>query len=259
MRNSQFIFLRNDDVRNKLDNELIELTRICTDLEIPISHAVEPANVTSEVAKWLLEEKKKNPDLIEIIQHGYDHNKDNPGVKMEFGGNRNLNDQLASIKAGKELMDSYFDSEWSPVFTFPYGTYNYDTLKAVDAMGYKVISGKINYNRKNLIKNTAGRMLGSNFLFNKKISYHNLKRRNFTFKEFSVSANLIKKYIDDQKAIHYNIAEIRQQIMVSAKHSSITGLLFHHRFHTYEFDMIRHLLKGLKERFTYSTIMDLLR
>lgn len=259
MKNKQFIFLRNDDVRNSLDIELIDLTKTCIDLNIPISHAVEPANVTEEVVKWLLEEKRKYPELIEIIQHGYDHNKENPSVKMEFGGMRDYSDQLVSIKAGKELMDSYFDGHWSPVFTFPYGTYNHDTLKAVDAAGYKAISGKISYSTKNILKNTAGKFLGKNFLLNKKISYHGSKRRDFSFSELSVSANLIKKYIDDKKAEHYDLNEILDQVVISSKYSNVTGILFHHRFHTYQMEMIKKLLTTLKEHYSYSTIMGLLR
>lgn len=259
MKEIKYIFLRNDDVREHLDKELITLTDICLSLNIPISHAVEPANVTPEVAEWLMDVKNKNPHLIEIIQHGYDHNKNNPGSKMEFGGNRNYEDQLNSIKKGKDLMDKFFGNNWSPVFTFPFGTYNTDTLKAVDLAGYKAISAKVSYNPRNRIKDFAGKLLRQDFLASKKVSYHGSRRLNYSFSEFSVSANLIKKYVDDNTAIHYLQHEILNQIKLSSRYTQVTGLLFHHRFHTHQFQMIKEILTSLKDNYTYSTIMGLLR
>ena len=69
--NKKLIFLRNDDIRQTLDQTLIDLTMVCMEHKVPISHAVEPANVTTEVAEWLIGMKIKYPQLIEIIQHGY--------------------------------------------------------------------------------------------------------------------------------------------------------------------------------------------
>ncbi|NTV03832.1 hypothetical protein HGA89_02780, partial [bacterium] len=77
-------YFRNDDV-NVLDEELVNVTRRCTEQGVPITHAVEPANVTDEATAWLRAEKSSAPRLIEIMQHGYDHRKRDKG---EFGGNR---------------------------------------------------------------------------------------------------------------------------------------------------------------------------
>ena len=59
MRAKNFIFFRNDDVRDKLDQSLVSITELFIDNRVPISHAVEPANVSDEVIKWLIEMKKK--------------------------------------------------------------------------------------------------------------------------------------------------------------------------------------------------------
>lgn len=253
------IFLRNDDVRNVLDKELTDLTQLCISHKVPISHAVEPANVSDEVINWLLTLKMKHPTLIEIIQHGYNHNLTHPEVKMEFGGNRNYVDQLNDIVKGKKLMDQYFGDYWSPVFTFPYGSYNYYTLKAVEKAGYNAISSKIDFSTKNQIKNKIGTMLNKDFLYNKKISYHNSQRKKFTFKEFSISVNLIKKYIDSNTAHHYSIDEIYSQVLKAEKHTNTIGILFHHRFHKNEMLMIDNLITKLKDKqFTFSTIMKLI-
>ena len=52
-------YLRNDDI-NILDEELINVSRRCTDENVPITHAVEPANVTDDAVAWLLKEKQKD-------------------------------------------------------------------------------------------------------------------------------------------------------------------------------------------------------
>ena len=259
MIQNKYIFLRNDDVRGELDDELIELTGICVRNKIPLSLAVEPANVSVDVVDWLLDIKSQNPELIEIIQHGYDHNIKNQAVKMEFGGNRTYLDQLQSLRAGIELMDSYFKNQWSQVFTFPYGTFNKDTLKIIDELGYKAISSKIEFSHKNLLKNRIGTFLKKDFLFGKRISYHPGIRSTFKFKEISVSANVIKKYVDQKNAIHYSSEEVSNQIANASIHTDIIGLLFHHRFHTKELSKIEELLKSLKENYKFSTIMDLVR
>ncbi len=258
--NQNTIFLRNDDVRQELDPELITLTEMCIDLSIPLTHAVEPANVSNRVVEWLLNMKSKNPNLIEIIQHGYDHNLSKLHQKMEFGGTRNYEDQYNAIIKGKKMMNSYFGEAWSPVFTFPYGTYNFETLSAVNDAGYKVISSKVNFSFKNRFKNRMGRLFGTDFILDKKISYHTTKRPHFDFHEISVSANVIRKYTGNRTAIHYSKSEVLQQIATAQKFTNQIGLLFHHRFHTKEFPVFANLLKDLKQMgYHFSTIIDLIR
>ena len=82
-------FFRNDDVRDNLDQSLIELTDIFIKNQIPITHAVEPANITQAVIDWLLEVKQSYPEIISIMQHGYDHtvkNKHKKGIRKGIRG-----------------------------------------------------------------------------------------------------------------------------------------------------------------------------
>lgn len=253
------IFLRNDDVRDSLDKELIDLTYLCLKHNVPISHAVEPANITPEVIDWLIEVKKQYPQLLEIIQHGYDHNRKYPEKKMEFGGTRTYADQFSSIQKGKELMDKFFGDKWNPIFTFPYGTYNEDTLRVIDKLGYEAISSKINFSIKNQFKNKVGNLLSRDFLFNKKVSYHGESRNHFGFKELSVSVNLIHRYIDSNNANHYSKTNILEQISQSERFTKNIGILFHHRFHTDQFNLIEEIIVHLKEKYMFSTIMNLVR
>lgn len=249
------VFFRNDDVRDKLDDTLIRLTALCIKHGVPISHAVEPGNVTNEVAGWLIEQKKQHPGLIEIIQHGYNHNLANPDQKMEFGGNRSFEDQLADLEKGKKIMDDIFGDRWTPVFSFPYGTYNVHTLKAIDQLGYRAISSKIQFTLKIRIKNFLGKLFGKDTLMGKKINYHPGIRKGYRFRELSVSANLIRKYTGKSQADHYTLAEIQGQYRSALRHTGIIGVLFHHRFHGDYLDLTEDLILYLKQQgAVFSTI-----
>lgn len=252
----KFIFLRNDDVRGILDDELIKLTDICIRQNVPICHAVEPANIAHETVDWLKATKIMHPDLIEIIQHGYDHNCHNPEQKMEFGGNRDYEDQHKTIIEGKKLMNVHFEGLWSPVFTFPYGTFNTNTLRALDMESYKIISSKVCFSPSILIKDKIGRWAKRDFILGKKVNYHPNKRNRYRFMEISVSVNLIKKYHNNTSADHYKEVEVLEQISDAAMNTSIIGILFHHRFHKYHMNMIEDLIIKLKKNnFSFSTIM----
>ena len=258
--NKKIIFFRNDDVRHTLDQSLIDLTMLCIEHKVPISHAVEPANITHEVAEWLIGIKKQFPDLIEIIQHGYNHNLENPEQKMEFGGNRDYQGQYDDIKKGKEIMDNKFGNLWEPIFTFPYGTFNAQTLKAIDNLGYKAISSKIKFTFKGRLKNSVGRIMRADTLLDKKINYHPDVRPGYKFREISVSANLIKRYTGESTADHYSHEEIMEQMRISNLHTNITGVLFHHRFHGDYLKLTANLIDALKDKgYSFSTIREIIK
>lgn len=253
------VFFRNDDVRHSLDQSLIDLTMLCMERKIPVSHAVEPANVTHEVSEWLLGMKKQYPDLIEIVQHGYNHNHSNPEQKMEFGGDRDYQGQYEDIKKGREIMDRIFGKLWEPIFTFPYGTFNEQTLKAIDQLGYIAISSYIKYNFKGRIKNSLGRLFRKELLFGKRINYHPGIRYGYKFREISVSVNLIKNYSDASTAEHFTLEEIMEHINLTSFHTNIIGVLFHHRFHADHLDLIANFIDTLKNKgYAFSTISEII-
>ena len=254
------LFFRNDDIRNVLDQSLIDLTMLCVENYVPISHAVEPANLSQEVAEWLINIKKRFPDYVEIIQHGYNHNLANPHKKMEFGGKRDYQDQYNDILKGKEIMDRTFGSLWEPIFTFPYGTYNKYTLTALDQLEYKAISSKIKFDFKGRIKNTTGKFFGQDVLFGKRINYHPDIRKGYKFREISVSVNLIKKYTGETIADHYSEQELLDQINLASRYSKIIGVLFHHRFHHHHLNLTNNLIKAGKERsYHFAKLSDLIK
>jgi hypothetical protein len=176
-------------VRGNLDDSLIYLTEQLVSAGIPISHAVEPANLSRKVIEWLMAIKAAHPDRIEILQHGYEHRiKTQPPYRGEFGGNRTYKEQLDEIRKGMALMSTYFADRWTPIFSFPYGTYDHNTLKALEMCGFKIISTGIRLTSKRRILNCVGHMLKVSRFMGYNIVYFSEKKTRLFFIRVSCNA-----------------------------------------------------------------------
>jgi len=238
MKKNSLVFFRNDDVRETLDDSLIKITKLCVENKAPISHTVEPANVSLEVAGWLLDIKNKFPDYIEIVQHGYSHSLNYEKIiggklkKGEFGGDRTYQEQFNEIIEGKELMDKYFGNYWFPLFTFPYGARNDATLKAVSDAGFRAVNGSfgVSFNHKMLY--FIGRLLQKEMLWGRKISYNLRYRKKFNLFQIDTSISVIKKYVNENtEATFYSLDELKKKTLKYLKNSSTVGIVLHHRYH----------------------------
>jgi hypothetical protein len=253
------IFFRNDDVRNIIEDELQEFVSIFTELGLPLTLAVEPANLTRKVVKWLIDLQDQFPEIIEIIQHGYDHNVRGLFPKsVEFGGNRSYECQLHDISKGKKLMDEYFPDRWFSAMAFPYDSYNASSLRALETLNYKIMGAMVHYTLKHKVKDYIGNVISRDFILRKKVSYHHRVRKRYNFIELSPAVNIIKKYITEDEAIHYSLDEILEQIEYCFKYTNVVGILFHHRFHTQEFEMIREMINRLMQKgYQFSSLENL--
>jgi hypothetical protein len=259
------IFIRNDDVRNTLDKSLIDITNICVENCIPISHAVEPANVSKEVVNYLLHCQHEHPNLIEIIQHGYDHQimysfrRNGKNLFGEFGGNRNFTSQFTDLKKGFELMENHFGNSWYQFLTLPFGSFNDETIMAIQKIGYKGISTSVAYSRKHRIKDFFGHLFCQNILFDRPVSYHMLKRPKSNIVDISISINIIKQYINECEANHFSNIELLQKIEYNSNFTDNIGILLHHRYHRNIYNELNDLIIQLKtkNKFTFTRIQDL--
>lgn len=234
----KYIFIRNDDVRGTLDKELIQLVDLNIKHNIPISLTVEPANVTKEVVDWLLEKKRDYPQLIELVQHGYDHGlkfENMVGGKLkkgEFGGDRTYEDQYADIKKGKEIMDKLFDDKWFPLFTFPFGARNKSTINAVNDAGFFAVNGSMGITKKHKLFYAIGRLLNKEVLKGRKISYNLRYKKGTKLFQIDTALGVIKKYHnDDIDADIYTLDELKQKTLAYLNETSNVGIVLHHRYH----------------------------
>lgn len=225
------IFFRNDDVRGTLDTPLVQITEKFIKHKIPLTHAVEPGNVSSQVVRWLNELKYKYPDLIEIIQHGYNHSCRNISRKGEFGGQQNYEEQFQAIKKGREMMDHYFGDLWFPAFCFPNGTYNKCTMKAVADNGFKVVNGGWEIDIKHQLFYLVTHLMHKELLFDKKVPYNlNYRPGNRLF-QINVNISFIGKYLDEETSCNMLPLEKLRSETQRFKNQKTIGILLHHRYH----------------------------
>lgn len=228
---AKYMTFRNDDVRNTLDKELIELVDIFTTNKVPITLAVEPANLTIEVVEWLKEIKIKFPEYIEIMQHGYDHSHKNKIRKGEFGGQRTYEEQYKDISHGKELMNKYFGNLWFEAFNYPYGEYNPAAMKAANDVGYKVVYSHFNAKPSRRLFYKFGHLLNKGYLFDKHISWNLDYYPGTDLFEIDANISFIKKYINEEKDSEmFTFDELVEKTKMYLNFPVIS-LLAHHRYH----------------------------
>ena len=269
-KSMKYIFIRNDDVRNTLDDSLISITDLCIEKNIPICHTVEPANVSEEVVKWLNANIVESPNLIEIVQHGYSHKlnyKKFIGGKLkkgEFGGSRSYEKQLLEIHKGKEIMDSFFGDKWFSLFTFPYGARNIESLRAIKKAGFLAVNGSMGISVQHKFLYFIGRLLNAEMLFGRKISYNLKYKKGSGLFQIDTSFSIIKQYLnDDDEAIFYDIEELKDKTMKYLKSTNNIGIVLHHRYHNSDekiqlvnvyFDWLKKLpnVEFVTQKFLYS-------
>lgn len=227
------LFLRNDDVRGCLDAALLYLTERVVEHDLVVSHAVEPRNVSGEVVDWLLRMQEEHPAQVEIIQHGFDHQlKTAPPVRGEFGGGRPYAEQLDEIRRGAERMNQFFGDQWSRIFSFPFGLYDLNTLKALEQCGFKVISTGIRLTRKRKAFNAAGRFLRQKTLLGRNVAYFNETIPGFKLREIPVVLNNTKKQTGPDIAVQYTTDELKAEWDALPNWLKVRGVLCHHRFNS---------------------------
>lgn len=226
-------FFRNDDIRGMLDDSLVEIQELFNRRGVPIAHAVEPANVTPEVVEWLLEQKKEHPELLTLMQHGYDHTIKNNKKKGEFGGQRGYEEQYEDIRRGKEMMKQYFDGHWFEAFNFPYAPYNQKAIQALEKVGYKVLNSHCNVEWKRQVFYAIGHLLRKGMLFDHHVSWNLQKYPGTSMYEISMNITFIKKYHDEQvNCDFFTFDELCNKIDQYLPTKYPVGLLLHHRYHT---------------------------
>ena len=224
-------YFRNDDV-NILDNELVQVSKRCIDEGVPITHTIEPANIQPDAVQWLKEEKARDPRLLEIMQHGYDHKKRDVG---EFGGKRPFDSQLHDLKHGKEIMLETFGDDFLPAINYPFGPYNKHTIKATDQLGFRILCSHYNSRASRRAMYAVGHLLRLGQIKGKHVSYHLDYYPRTGLYCIDMATTYIKTYIGDygsRECIFHDLEDLKARIESFIPFTPVIGVLLHHRFHT---------------------------
>lgn len=229
---SLLAFIRNDDVRSTLDDSLVRLTERLVEEGFPVSHAVEPVNVSPPVVEWLLRVRQAYPDRLEVIQHGYDHRlKTRPPVRGEFGGGRPPVEQKVEIEAGRRIMDERFGPAWTRAFSFPYGAYDLNTLRALDEAGFEMVSTGCAWGFRRRLLNAAGSLFRVRRFGRRMVHYPGRRIPGFALYEYPVVVNYTRKQNGPNSGLQRTVAELRAAWNRVPAGIETRGILCHHRFH----------------------------
>lgn len=218
------VFLRDDDVSG-LTPALSDFVDQCAGRGLPVSYQVIPELLTEEAAAFMLARQAENPGLIEFGQHGLRHTMVVNGKTefYEFGPERTYDQQFADIAEGKRLMQARLGPQNLRVFTPPRHRYDRNTLKAIRASGFSVLSASSYTSPKHRAVYAAGRMLGLTNVGRPGVPWHGRVRPDSGLFELSIAVG-----VDDGDDITQSVESVMAGLAEARRHTSTVGVLFHH-------------------------------
>ena len=245
---SIYVYFRNDDV-NSLDFELMELTRVFLEEGVPITHAVEPANVKDDTVGWLLSVRSHHPHLIGIMQHGYDHRKRDLG---EFGGRRTYADQYRDLRNGKMIMQQAFGENLLNAINFPFGPFNPDTVRAIDDLGFEVMSSHFNYRLSRRLFYALSRVLDRGQLLGKYASRHMSYYPGTRLYVIDMCISFIRSYqgpYGSRSCEFMGLEALLREFSRFRRYTDVVGFLLHHRYHgsRESLQLVRQVIRAIRQ------------
>ena len=142
---SKYLFIRNDDVW-RLDGSFGAFFDFMLRQRVPIVYGVIPAKLEKDAALFLRRAKEKDPELLDLVQHGYAHVNHAPAGdhhKYEFGETRTYAQQYEDIAQGMRIMRDRFGDLVTPGFIPPYHSDDANTIDAIEALNIPLYSSRL--------------------------------------------------------------------------------------------------------------------
>ncbi|HTI30522.1 MAG TPA: DUF2334 domain-containing protein, partial [Sphingomonas sp.] len=220
------LFLRDDDA-GALTPELVQFAAVFESAGLPVSYQIIPDKLTDECAAWIRARKAAAPDLYEFGQHGMTHHTMVDGVlkNHEFGPERDYRDQLALIEQGRDILDAKVGDAWErTLFTPPQHKFTRDTLRALAASGYAVLSGASYTDPIRRAAYVIGRLLGLTTLKGGGVSWHGRTRPEAPLTEISIGVA-----VDEGSPLERDLDAVMADIARARTQTPWVGLMFHHQ------------------------------
>lgn len=220
------IFLRDDDV-GAWTPALARFVACFRDAGLPVSYQAIPTLLTDETADHLRAFHASQPDLCDFGQHGLAHEMTVAGKRLtwEFGRERDYATQQQVIAEGKAIMQAKLGNAFDgTVFTPPRHRFDGNTVRALHAEGFAVLSAAAYTDPLRRLVYRLGRTAGLGNLGNRGIAYHPGLRPEAPLHEFSIAVA-----VDDGAPIQRKVADVLAEIAQARRHSDIVGLMFHHQ------------------------------
>lgn len=219
------IFLRDDDV-GAWTPALAQFLACFRTAGLPVSYQAIPALLTDETADHLRALHTAQPDLCEFGQHGLAHEMTVDGKRLtwEFGRERDFATQRQVIAEGKAIMQAKLGSAFEgAVFTPPRHRFDANTVRALHAEGFKVLSAAAYADPLRRMVYAIGRGVGLGTLGNRGITYHPGLRPEAPLRELSIAVA-----VDDGARVERKVADVLAEIAQARRQTDKVGLMFHH-------------------------------
>lgn len=141
---SKFLFIRNDDVWT-IGSSFRNFFNVMLQNNIPVIYGVVPGRLDETMADFLRKAKESQPELVDIVQHGFMHRNYAPAGerRYEFGSRRSYQEQLEDIHSGMRILHERFGDLLTPGFIPPYHAYDTHTIDAIEALEIPLFSARL--------------------------------------------------------------------------------------------------------------------
>lgn len=211
-----------DDLTPALDS----FTALMAERKLPVSYQIIPEPFTPACAEHMLTLRAAGGGRVEFGQHGLRHHMVLRGkrVNFEFGPQRSYDEQLADIQAGRVLLrERLGDESAGAVFTPPRHRYDRNTLKALKAAGFSVLSASSYAGLKHRLAYSVGRSLGLSNIGPPGVPWHGRVRPDCGLFEASIAVA-----VDNGAEPMGPVDAVVQAVQAAARHTGDVGLMFHH-------------------------------
>jgi hypothetical protein len=220
------IFLRDDDAGG-LTPELTQFAAVFEAASLPVSYQIIPDKLTDECAAWIKARKAAAPALYEFGQHGMTHHTMVGGVlkNHEFGPERGYDEQRDLIEQGRAILDAKVSGAWNrDLFTPPQHKFTRDTLRALAASGYKLLSGASYTDPVRRAAYVIGRLLGRTTIKGGGVSWHGRTRPEAPLTELSIGVA-----VDEGSPLDRDLDAVMADVARARRQTPWVGLMFHHQ------------------------------
>ena len=221
------VFFRDDDV-DKLSGKLVEFVNFFLGERVLVNYQVVPGKLQDDACEFILEKRRDHPELIRLNQHGYMHEHVSNGVHTwsEYSGNRPYEEQYESIQCGQRILrdklGSYFDDR---VFTPPGHKYDENTLRALETLGFDILSASSYTALQARLYYGVGKFLRRTSLLGRRISYNGQRLPGHQLCEVSVALD-----VDMSKGnpILKTPARLISEFQQARRSARVVGVVLHH-------------------------------
>ncbi|MEZ5165907.1 MAG: hypothetical protein R2695_05205 [Acidimicrobiales bacterium] len=222
------VFVRDDDL-GKPFAALPRFHRMFVDRGIPIAYQVVPSFLDGDTAAEARAMHDAHPDLVELHQHGNRHEQmlDDAHAWSEFAGSAPYADQLTTLGEGRERLTALLGPAFDPsVFTPPAHKYGPTTVRALEALGVRIISCGVHTDRLARAVYATARLTRRVRYGNRTLSHHGRRLPGSRITEWSCAIDVDQD--GNGNRVTRSADELRRAFGDARRHLDVVGLMLHH-------------------------------